>query len=268
MNTLNDYLQQEQDILQKQIRFLQERMKTYPENILEVSHNNKKYVQYYRRDRCISGKKEKRTYIKKSEMDIAYKLAQRDYDRRLLSELIKREKIVTKAELIYNNTAPEEVFHHFSEERQSLIKPLILPDERYIKEWLSESYEGKPFDKEGPEIITANGERVRSKSEKIIADTLARYEIPYKYECPLILSNGITVYPDFRVLHVRLRKELIWDHFGLMGNQEYSVSVARKINEYISSGYYPGDQLIFTMEGVTVQLNTRIIEMMIEKYLV
>lgn len=34
------------------------------------------------------------------------------------------------------------------------------------------------------------GERGRSKSEKIIADELARCDIPYKYEYPLRIKDG------------------------------------------------------------------------------
>ena len=50
------------------------------------------------------------------------------------------------------------------------------------------------------EYYTIKGERVRSKSEKIIADELYRYQIPYKYEFPLTLAThnrNIQLYPDF-----------------------------------------------------------------------
>ena len=266
METLYDQLKKEHSNIQKQIKYLKEHLNSFPKGMLEVSYSNG-YAQFYLvQTRC--GKDRKRTYIKTDDRELAESLAQRDYERRLLKCLEKREKALSSMKTAYDNVSPENILKSFAKGRQNIIRPLILSDEQYVKEWFSESYEGKPFEKDAPEIITANGERVRSKSEKIIADTLARYKIPYKYECPLVLSNGITVYPDFRVLHVRLRKEIIWDHFGLMGNQEYSISAARKINEYINSGYYPGDQLIFTMEGITIPLSTRIIELMIEKYLV
>lgn len=42
-----------------------------------------------------------------------------------------------------------------------------------------------------PIDITDKGERVKSKSELTIANALYRSKIPYKYECPIILHNGI-----------------------------------------------------------------------------
>ena len=46
--------------------------------------------------------------------------------------------------------------------------------------------------------ITDAGERVRSKSELVIANLLYKNNIPYMYECPLKINNN-TVYPDFTV---------------------------------------------------------------------
>ena len=47
------------------------------------------------------------------------------------------------------------------------------------------------------EIYTERGERVRSKSEKIIADKLFLQNIPYHYERPIYLKGFGMVYPDF-----------------------------------------------------------------------
>jgi len=109
---------------------------------------------------------------------------------------------------------------------------------------------------------------VRSKSEKIIADTLERRGIPYRYEAPLILQDGVTVYPDFSLLNVRRRKEYIWEHLGMMDNEDYARSAVTKLNSYINSGFFPGEQLILTMESQKTPLGTKTIERMIERYLI
>ena len=57
-------------------------------------------------------------------------------------------------------------------------------------------------------LITEKGEYVRSKSEKIIADTLTKNNINYVYELPLRLKGYGTVKPDFTVLNKRTRHEL------------------------------------------------------------
>ena len=61
--------------------------------------------------------------------------------------------------------------------------------DQILQAWLSEKYEGKQFREGEPVILTDRGERVRSKSEKIIADYLFRKGIPYKYEKPLYLKG-------------------------------------------------------------------------------
>ncbi len=48
-----------------------------------------------------------------------------------------------------------------------------------------------------PVIITEKGERVRSKTEKMLADFFYRKEILYRYEKPLYLKGYGIVYPDF-----------------------------------------------------------------------
>ena len=68
-------------------------------------------------------------------------------------------------------------------------------------------YQGKGFGEEdNTEYYTYKGERVRSKSEMIIANELFRNNIPYKYELPIELENWnkkVTIYPDFTVLNKR-----------------------------------------------------------------
>lgn len=267
MNTIQDQLVLEEQNLQKQVRFLKNRINSYPDGILEISYC-KGHVQYYRRPCAESSGRQKRTYIRKGNLDIAEGLAQRDYDCRLLKELQNRLRIVRRAREVYERTAPEDAALTFTRERQKLIKPLIVTDEQFAHEWMAEKYEKKPFTENSPEIITVRGERVRSKSEKIIADTLERYGIPYKYERPISLFEGLTVYPDFTVLNLKKREEYIWEHLGMMDNEIYFDNTAAKINSYIKSGYFPGDRLIITMESSHTPLSTRIIEMVIEKYLV
>ena len=75
-------------------------------------------------------------------------------------------------------------------------------------------------------LVLACRERVRSKSEVIIADTLARHGVPYRYEYPLKLKSGRdgafrTIHPDFLCLNVRTRAEFYWEHFGLMDDPDY-----------------------------------------------
>ena len=71
-----------------------------------------------------------------------------------------------------------------------------------------------------PLLFSENGERVRSKSEVIIADILKNNGIPYRYEYPVLINRNI--HPDFCCLNVRTRKEYFWEHFGKMDDIEYA----------------------------------------------
>lgn len=131
------------------------------------------------------------------------------------------------------------------------------PDEDFIAAWQHLPYTGKPFEINAPEFFTSTGVRVRSKSEIIIADALDRAGIPYRYEFPASIKGWGTLYPDFTGLDVRTRKEIIWEHFGLMGDTDYSENTLQKIAHYAASGYILGKNLIATFESGTTPLSAK-----------
>ncbi len=112
--------------------------------------------------------------------------------------------------------------------------------------WLSEEYDSNPNNREYLIYVTDRGDKVRSKSEKIIADTLYKYQIPYKYELPLLV-NGTLIYPDFTILK-KNGDIVIWEHFGLMSNEAYRYNVIKKMIAYSFAGFYTNRNLICTYE--------------------
>lgn len=87
--------------------------------------------------------------------------------------------------------------------------------------------------------------------------------IPYHYERPIYLKGFGMVYPDFCCLNIRRRKEIIWEHFGMMGDSEYSRKALRKIDQYIQNGYYQGDNIIYTFESLDNPMNTKVVDKLI-----
>ena len=82
--------------------------------------------------------------------------------------------------------------------RKCLVEPLEVSDEEYINKWMSKPYVPKGFKEEdNTEYYTENGERVRSKSEVIIANTLKSLNIPYKYECIRNKRHFSSIHPVF-----------------------------------------------------------------------
>ena len=69
-----------------------------------------------------------------------------------------------------------------------LVTPIEPIWEKELARWYDSEYHGKEFYEGTAEIVTEKGERVRSKSEKILADYFYRNNILYQYEKPLYLK--------------------------------------------------------------------------------
>ncbi len=115
-------------------------------------------------------------------------------------------------------------------------------------------------------IFTGKMEPVRLKSELNIANALAVKGIPYKYECPLILKNGTRIHPDFTVLNVKERKQIYWEHRGMMDDKDYATRSVLRIKTYMKNGIVIGDQLIITEETSLNPLGTNEIDAIIKEF--
>ena len=137
-----------------------------------------------------------------------------------------------------------------------------------MKEWESEIFSPMPFEEDASEIYTKKGERVRSKTERMIANTLYEHGIPYKYECPIIRNGKVISRPDFTVLNVRRRKQYYWEHFGMMDDMNYANGFVKKLATYAKNDIYLGENLISSYETSSITINEKDVETIIEKYLV
>ena len=153
-------------------------------------------------------------------------------------------------------------------QRQLLVTPIEPIWEKELARWYDSEYHGKEFYEGTAEIVTEKGERVRSKSEKILADYFYRNNILYQYEKPLYLKGYGTVYPDFTFLSKKTRKEIYWEHEGMMDKPEYAKSAVKKIESYQRNGIHLGERLILTFETELTVLNSQIVEELVERYLV
>ena len=219
-------------------------------------------------------------YLPHSQKTLARQLAQKDYDARLIKLLQKEiSSLQNYMKQTCNGRAIPELYDSLCPARRSLITPAILTNEQYAARWQDVSWTGRPFASDAPYICTARGERVRSKSEVIIADTLFRHNIPYRYEFPITLKrsnsadirrdfgSSITLYPDFLCLNTRTRTEFYWEHFGLMDSTEYSNNAAGKLRLYTENGILAGRNLIITMETQTEPPSIKALEKLIKEFL-
>ncbi len=94
---------------------------------------------------------------------------------------------------------------------------------------------------------TNRGEKVRSKSEKIIADLLYEYKVNYKYEKGLDLPGFRTLYPDFTIVSPLNNQTYYWEHNGL-DTDDYLNYWKTKKQIYESSNINSNNCLVVTTE--------------------
>lgn len=212
--------------------------------------------------------KYKMKYIPRNNKELIVALGQKSYDIKLVKTLKKQIKQLSKMEE-FDEQAIEKLTPENNALRKELLEPITLSNEEYAKMWAKEEYQGKKMEEETPMFITDNNELVRSKSELMIANELKRCNIPYKYEYPVTLNEEqkFTVYPDFCCLNTRTRKEILWEHFGLVDDEEYANKMVKKISEYRKNNFKLGKNLILTMETKTTPLQTAEIKQNIQTFL-
>ena len=261
-NMLPKQIEERVDFLRQIVAEKEENLKKAPEGTLNISRNGK-YVSYYKKD--VADKT--RSYIKNDQMDLVKALCQKDYDQRVLERAKEELKILEKANKKYPQCIMEDIYDTLIDDRKRLVDPLFMSDEEFVKNWESVEYPLSGFRENAPEFYTYKGERVRSKTEILIANTLKDYNIPYRYECPLYLNGYGLIHPDFTALNVRSRKEFYWEHLGRMDDMEYVQDNLDRIDAYQKNNIYIGENLILTYETHRRPISSKKIETMILRYL-
>lgn len=236
-------------------------------------------------------------YIPKSDSKLISSLAQKEYLEKCNRIIERQQKALAR---FLKDFHPEDIIAvhtNLTEAKRRFVTPLLLTDEEFAAQWQAKPYSGKFFAKDTPEHFTNSGLRVRSKSEVIIAECLARHNIPFRYEASLELiigdtssitaetptnnirrrtlnqdadlmqSKAVTFYPDFTCLNKRTRQEFIWEHFGMMDNPNYARNAIEKQRSYAAAGYIPGINFIATTETTDLPLNIPYIEQMTKSLL-
>lgn len=245
--------------IDEMIQSIKQRLENAPDGGLRIVHNHGSR-QYYRRGK-------QNDYIRKENGSLVKALAQKEYDKKVLRALEAEKKKMKNSWAGYDFRSLVPIYENLSPDRKELVTPCILSDEDFIKEWEDKKYKRKEIGDNVPEIYTEKGERVRSKSEKLIADKLFMMGIPYRYEYPIFLYGFGTIYPDFTLLDVARRREILFEHLGMMDNEEYCEKAIKKINTYIKYGIIPGDKLILTYETSRIPIDIRMVQTMIESVL-
>lgn len=255
MDEYIESLKQRVNIVKKAVASAEKDALHFPEGRMRVSQSGKQ-VRYYHvippAERSISPAAPKDysgTYIRAENIELAKRLAQKDYNESFLKTARDEIRILEFSirSLLQKNT--DMVYRQLDPRRQRLVVPYILTDELYEKQWKDQVFRSNPFMPEGKIYDTRNGEKVRSKTEAILADMFLELGIPYHYEKALMLNKGRVRYPDFTMLKIKTREEIYLEHFGLLDDEGYRNKCLHKLDEYRNNGIFPGKNLIITYES-------------------
>ncbi|MBR6537384.1 MAG: hypothetical protein IKT67_09315 [Lachnospiraceae bacterium] len=275
MKTTERILEEELMQLKKIVENARKRLETAPLGRLRITR--KQYgVEYYYKEHETNRKAEREAgeesnhngngrYMRKSELNLVKRLAQRDYDKLVVKRAEERIRAIECFREVYDKTCLKNLYRETNSYRKELITPVVISDEEFVKQWQAVEYKGKTFEEDENIILTERGERVRSKSEKIIADKLYSLGIPYRYEYPLMLAGGVKVYPDFTILRMPMREEVYLEHFGMMDDPEYADTALYKLGTYEKNGIYLGVNLFLTYETGKKALNTKGLDGLVRK---
>lgn len=244
---------------------LEKRLQSYPKGKIHIAPKASR-VQYYLRT---DAKDRTGVYLSQKDKGKIAVFLQKKYDeaaiKKIEAEIQILEYFLKKDDCRVRTL--QNIYSAYPREIKDQIIPIDMSDEDYIRAWMKISYSHKPISEELPVYITNNGEHVRSKSELHIANTLQKWKIPYKYECPITLSNGKKIHPDFTLLDMSRRCEVYWEHRGMMDDREYAKLAVQRVKEYGKEGILPGDRLLLTEETANLPLGTNEIENIIRFFM-
>ena len=257
--------------LEEALKLKQFAVKKNPSGLVRIVRRGKTLL-FYKRS---SPSDAQGSYMPRSQEKLARSLIQNDYDKKTIPAIeaeIKELKDFIKA---YKIKCSDTVYQKLASTRREVVTPLTLDDKQYATAWLKVEYRRKKIPEDAPQLFTDNNEQVRSKSEVIIANALKAAGVPYRYEFPLLVDRNAAdadtdfcqLHPDFYCLNLRTRQEFAWEHFGMMDDPEYAAHAAEKLELYAENGFFPGKNLIITMETSAKPLSSKLLKSVIQTYL-
>ena len=134
------------------------------------------------------------------------------------------------------------------------------------EEWAEDFIRQKDFYTEDLNNVSFKGESMRSRGELYIASRLDHHGIPYRYEAS-IPHPDVSRIPDFTIRRPRDGKIIYWEHLGLTDDRDYMEGNELKFIEYENVDIVPWDNLIITYDMKGGGFDAKIIEAMIEGWL-
>ncbi|MEI6131645.1 MAG: hypothetical protein WCQ41_02310 [Bacillota bacterium] len=235
--------------------------------ISQKERNGKKY--YYQNVKVNESSEFASPYrqilIPNYDLSLAKKLIRKQFLKESLKALNANLKQINKFDSKYLPCYPIDVLSKMKVNFEGAIE-IAFDKSEAVSKWINEPYEKNPYFSDKLYQSTSKGVRVRSKSEALIGNVLESNNIPYKYEAKFQTLTG-KYYPDFTILKPKDGRILIWEHFGMMNNEEYVAKMNRKNSDYFATGLVLWSDYIFSCETETSGIDTQTIQAIINAFI-
>lgn len=116
-------------------------------------------------------------------------------------------------------------------------------------------------------------ERLKRKSELVIAEALSSAGITFEYERPLSLG-GTVRFPDFTIDDETSGRLIFWERLGMLELTGYRLSWEKKLSWYRAQGVLPANEgdgvngtLVTTTESTKEGFDAASVQAVIRRYL-
>lgn len=251
-------------VMADNIKDFKNELKTLPEGELLCVNNRGRHIYYERFPKKGNRKKEKRVGITK-DIDKVFALVRKEYVTKAIAIIEKDIRIIDMAIKHYANYDESSVMARFLSKHPELNEGVHYRKQS-DEEWADAYTRQEGFHEESRKHISSDGVKMRSKNEVYIGSRLDHYKIPYRYEAP-IPHPDVNRIPDFTIKRPRDGKIIYWEHLGMTESEAYMQGNERKFIEYNEIGIVPWDNLIITYDMSGGNIDAKIIDAMINGWL-
>ena len=131
MKQIKEILQERQEQLQQLKEDKEKSLAEAPEGSLRLCQHGDK-IQYYHRN---NPKDFNGVYIKEKDRELAKQLAQKDYDKKVLTCAEKELNAIDKFFLNCPDKSVEQIYENMHEGRKRIITPIIETEEQYVQNY-------------------------------------------------------------------------------------------------------------------------------------
>lgn len=250
--------------LRDRARDLEEELKHLPEGSLLVRMVDDKYYYFQRFPKGGNRKKEHRYGITRDE-DKILALTRKKYVEQALGIIAKDIAVLESAIREFKPCDEDSVMRKFLEKYPQLSEGVFCR-QKEMDAWVKAHKPDETFFAQDLRSVSHNGVKMRSDGELYITARLDHFGIPHRYECQTGIPD-LGYWPDFTILRPRDRKILYWEHFGKVNDYGYVMGNIEKVTKYIEYGIVPWDNLIMTYNNKDGGFNAKLIDAMIEGWL-